>query len=119
MTTRADYHSDTAQTFLARARTYLAAGDLLQASEKGWGAAAQTVKAAAEQRGWRHQSHGDLFQIVKRLADESTDSSIHALFHSANALHQNFYEGLMTRESVAVGLEQIEEFVRRLDRSPD
>ena len=119
MTTRADFHADTAEAFLAKARAYLADGDLLQASEKAWGAAAQTVKAAAEQRGWRHQSHGDLFQIVKRLADESTDSSPHALFHSAKALHQNFYEGLMTEDSVAVGLQQVDEFVRRLDQRPN
>ena len=55
MTTRVGYHTDTANEFLAKSHTYLAAGDLLQASEKGWGATARIVKAAAETRGWRHQ----------------------------------------------------------------
>ena len=32
----------------------LADGGPRQASEKGWGAAAQMVKAMAEQRGWQH-----------------------------------------------------------------
>ena len=35
MTTRADYHTDTASESLAKAHAYLAEGDLLQASEKG------------------------------------------------------------------------------------
>ena len=37
--------------FLAKAREELAVGDLEQASEKGWGAAAMMVKAVAGQRG--------------------------------------------------------------------
>ena len=53
MTQRTQYHDATGREFLARARAYLAEDDLLQASEKGWGAAAQMVKAAAEARGWR------------------------------------------------------------------
>ena len=37
---------------LAQARGELAQGDLRQASEKGWGAAALMLKAIAEQSGW-------------------------------------------------------------------
>ena len=116
MTTRADFHADTAEAFLAKARAYLAEGDLLQASEKAWGAAAQTVKAAAEQRGWRHQSHGDLFQNVDRLSEEAGDGELNDLFHVASSLHTNFYEGWLTRLQVERGLAVIEEFVRRIDR---
>ena len=39
---------------LAQAKQELAAGDPRQASEKGWGAAAQMVKALAADRGWPH-----------------------------------------------------------------
>ena len=115
MTVQRSVRSETSAEFLSRAQEHLTTGDLSRASEKGWGAAAQKAKAIAEQRGWRHQSHGDLFQIVKRLATESADPELHALFHSANALHQNFYEGLMPCEGVAVGIEQVTEFVRQLD----
>ncbi len=114
MTTRADYHTNTADEFLAKARAYLADGDLLQASERGWGAAAQMVKAVAESRGWRHSSHGDLFRILNRLAEGQANEELHRLFHSANALHQNFYEGLMPTEAVAEGLGAVEQFVDKL-----
>ena len=53
-----------AQTYRERSREYLSKafqelseGDLTQASEKGWGAAAQMVKAVADERGMAHHSH--------------------------------------------------------------
>ena len=114
MTTRSVRHSETAATFLLKARAYLDEGDLLQASEKGWGAAAQTLKAVAEERGWRHTSHGDLYRAVDRLVNERADVQLRRLFHSASALHQNFYEGWMTEDSVADGLTAVEDFTQRL-----
>ena len=109
MTTRASYHVETANEFQAKAHAYLREGDLLQASEKGWGATARMVKAAAETRGWRHRSHGDLYRAVNRIAEETGDGRIRILFRSASALHQNFYEGYMPEGAVASGLKDVEE----------
>ena len=71
------YHHYTAASheFLRKAHEELAQGDLVQASEKGWGAAAQMVKAIAEQRGWRHNSHPRLHQIVDTLVKETVKYS--------------------------------------------
>lgn len=114
MTTRVDYHTETATEFFTKAHTYLAEGDLLQASEKGWGATSRIVKAVAEDRGWRHASHRDLYQTIDRVAEETSDEQLPVLFQSANALHQNFYEGWMTANAVAIGLKQVEELIKRL-----
>ena len=114
-----DGHHDCGETsieFLERARRYLAEGDLLQASEKGWGAAAQMVKAAAAARGWRHNSHRDLYVSINRLAGETGDEELRGLFDSASALHSNFYEGWMPPEMVANSLTRVEQFVDKLDR---
>ncbi len=43
---------------LDQARAELYQGDIRQASEKGWGAAAQMVEAVAKSRGWPHRHHG-------------------------------------------------------------
>ncbi len=115
MTTRANYHSDTATEFLIKARAHLAEGDLLQASEKGWGAAAQMVKAVAEERGWQHKTHADLYRAVHRLAGESPGQRLGILFRSASALHQNFYEGDMPEEAVAEGIDDMEQFAAALE----
>ena len=47
-------YQQASEHFLAQARQELADGDLPQASEKGWGATAQILKAIAERRGWEH-----------------------------------------------------------------
>ena len=58
---------------LAQATRELDAGDSRQASEKAWGAAAQMVKAVAQDRGWQHDSHPLIFQTGDRLAEETGD----------------------------------------------
>lgn len=105
--------------YLAQAFDELDAGDLLQASEKGWGAAAQAVKAVAEQRGWNHKSHADLFVVVRNLVSESGNDDLHLDFHTARALHINFYEGDETAEGIMSGLVQVRRFVATLDQLLD
>ena len=114
MTTHADHPTDTVNELLAKARTCLAEGDLLQASEKEWGATARMVKAVAETRGWRHSSHRDLYRAVDLVAEELSDQRLRYLFRSAGTLHQNFYEGWMTEEDVADALDDVGEIVGRL-----
>ena len=109
MTTRTNYHTDTAAEFLIKGRAHLAEGDLLQASEKGWGAAAQMVKAVAETRGWQHKTHADLYRAVALVAEELSNPRVQNLFRSASALHQNFYEGDMPETGVATGLDDAQE----------
>ncbi len=100
---------------MAKAQVYLAEDDLLQASEKGWGAAAQMIKAVAETRGWPHKNHGHLFTAIDRLCDENGDRELAVLFHSAHSIHINFYEGWMTRRSVEAALSQVQRLVEKLE----
>ena len=92
---------------LTQALRELDQGDLVQASEKGWGAAAQMVKAVAEQRGWRHRAHELLFDAVDTLADEARDEDIARLFDVASALHVNFYENWSSARRVRRGLRDV------------
>ena len=103
---------------LEKAREELAQGDLRQASEKGWGAAAHMVKGLAQRKGWRHDGHRELYQAVNRLAKEAGDRQIRVLFNSASALHSNFYENWMPKEMVKESLEQVGEFLRKLEALP-
>ena len=115
MTTNGQQYSDTGREFLARARTYLAEEDLLQASEKGWGAAAQMVKAVAESRGWRHKSHRDLYAAIDGLVEETGDRDLWIAFGLAGDLHTNFYEGWLPPETVDAYLTEVTDLVEKLD----
>lgn len=92
----------------------LAAGDVRQASEKGWGAAAQMVKAVAELRGWTHNSHGALYAVIDRLVRDTGDGDIRRLFNAASALHVNLYENWMSAEYVQGGLDDVRRLLEML-----
>ena len=88
------------QRLWEQAQTALEEADLLQTSEKLWGAAAQAVKSVAEARGWPHMSHRGLYEVISRLQQETGQQRLGQLFAIAGALHQNFYEGWMPLEQV-------------------
>ena len=111
-------HITVTESMLEHAEERLQAGDLVQASEKGWGAAAHYLKAVAKQRGWRNSSHRDFFTIKDRLAVETDDSNrVIELFGSIRGLHQNFYEPLYSSNDVRVGINSAKEFIDRLERA--
>ena len=87
----ADYESQ-AREFLAKSRDYLAAGDLHQASEKGWGAAAHMAKAVAVAQGWEYINHADFSQVLYQARQMSGDPRTHLLGSVANDLHINYYK---------------------------
>ena len=100
--------------FMAQARLELAAGDLSQASEKGWGATAQMLKAIAEQRGWEHNRHRHYHRTASRLRAETGDGDIRRLFAVASDLHENFYENDMDVAIVAESLDDVEALLDKL-----
>ena len=103
------------RVLLGQATRELADGDARQASEKGWGAAAQMVKAVAEDRGWQHNGHALLYEVVRSLAEGTSDRQISTLFHVAGNLDTNFYEDWFSPETVASGLRDVESFLDKLD----
>jgi len=108
------YH-ESSRFLLGQARAELANGDVRQASEKGWGAAAQIVKAVANSRGWEHRGHVLLFDAVDDLRRETSDEELRRLFNVANSLHMNFYEDWRSAESVGESLDDVERFLEKMD----
>ena len=108
-------HWEISRRFIIQADAELAAGDLLQASEKGWGATAHAIKAVAQERGWRHDNHARLFGITDRLVAETGESTIRELFGIASDAHRNFYEGKMSQGDVADSLARIRTLLDILD----
>ena len=100
---------------MGQALEEFAAGDLRQASEKGWGAAAQIIKAISEDRGRDHYAHHLLIRAVADLIEETRDEELHDLFGAAQNLHTNFYENWLPRSLVENRLDRVGKFVVKFD----
>ena len=94
----------------------MAKGDYVQASEKFWGAATETVKALVAIRKVELRTHSDLWKFVGQLRTELKDPEISKLFAAAGTLHQNFYEAHLVPDMVIDYIEAVKQFVNRLEK---
>ena len=115
MNAAANAYATRGRRYLAQASEELARNDLEQASEKGWGAASQFMKAAAAERGWRHGQHRQLFEIARSLAEEQADEELRTLFLVASDLHANFYEGFLSANDIDFALSRVTQLVERVE----
>ncbi len=118
MTTSQQY-VETSATLFDQARLELETGDLIQASEKYWGAAAQALKAVAQDRGWEHNSHAHFYRVVRNLIDETGDEQLFDLFNAADLLHTNFYENWMQPQEILQLADRVEQLIQRLNEIQD
>ena len=99
---------------LQEARDELEKGNVRQAAEKLWGAAALTVKAYAYWRdGKRLTSHGELWEHM-RLMVKDMGSWVRETWMFANGMHTCFYEGWCAREDVEDSIKRVEKLVREV-----
>ena len=118
MTTPDNKYASMSREYMARAEDYLAQGDLKQASEKSWGAAACALKSIAEQRGWNHQSHSLLNDLSGQFADELGRPNLRDLFAVARSMHQNFYENWFQEDEVEHGVHTVRAYLSELEAVP-
>ena len=110
-------HASQAREFLDKAQDYLATGDLHQASEKGWGAAAHMAKAVALTQGWPYERHSQFHQVMNRVTNLTGNDRLRPLHGRADVLHVNFYElkdGL-DQETIRKDLSDIAELLEILE----
>lgn len=105
-----------AREFLDKGREYLAAGDLHQASEKGWGAAAHMAKAVAEAQGWEYERHPDFSSVMNQAALLTGSDRLRDLRARANDLHGNYYvrKRFLDAETIGKDLDSVAELVELL-----
>ena len=103
--------------FLGKAQEYLAAGDLHQASEKGWGAAAHMAKAVALTQGWPYERHSHFHQVMNRARNLTGNDRLRLLHGRAEVLHVNFYEikEALDQETIREDLTNIAELLDILE----
>ena len=99
---------------LAKARQELAAGDLQQASEKLWGAAAFAVKAVAEKRRWFSEADWKLRRAAEVLSDELDDPNIIRCYVHARDAHFNFYRHEYGAKTLGMAIDSAAELAAAL-----
>lgn len=113
-----EHYQNLSEKYLAEAKEFLSKGDLVQTSEKLWGASALAIKTVAAKRGLKLERHGSLWDFVNTLVKEGRDKDIVTFFGVANALHRNFYENEMARETVEISAQNIERLIAKLKDVP-
>ena len=87
----ADYAAQ-AREFLVKGRGYLTAGDLHQASEKGWEAAVCMAKAVALAQGWQYSQYSHFHRVMNQAREMIGNPRLSDLHGRAEILHINIYE---------------------------
>ncbi len=111
----AEEYIETARKFIEESDSYFAKGDVLQGSEKTWGAAAHIVMAAAQRRGWDFGTHRALKVAVRRLVEERDDQFLDVGFLAAEKFHANFYHKFMEDFEYEEDRPKVRLFVQKVD----
>ena len=104
-----------ARHLLRQAGEELDRQDLLQASEKAWGAAAHAVKAVAEKRRWFNDADWKLAKVVSILAEEQEDMTLQGFYLAAREAHFNFYHHEFNAREVQQSVAAAGELIARLE----
>ena len=107
-------HAQAAKEFLDEADREFAEGDVLQASEKMWGAASHAIMAVAMTRGQECGTHRKMINVAWEIANEQDDISLRAGIAVAEKFHANFYHGFMEPEDMQRNAEFVRHFVARM-----
>ncbi len=111
---RAREYVGAAEDLLEEAREELRKGNVRQAAEKLWGAAALAIKAYAfwkEER--RLTSHGELWEYKRKLEDELGEW-VSDSWYAASAMHTCFYEGWCAGKDIITAQKRVEKLVKEV-----
>ena len=111
-----DDHMKMSRRFIQRARIELGQGRRRQAAEKAWGGLAQAAKALGAQRGWRHRSHGLMYDIVSQIGDERGRPDFVQQFNAVASHHRNFYNNDKYAEDIRRTIDIVARLVDALDQ---
>ena len=107
-------HKQTARDFLIVSDSEFSAGDILQASEKLWGAASHAVMAYCQQRDWPYGNHRNLKVAARQLTEETGETIFREGFGAAEKFHTNYYHAFLEDFQIESDRPIVHEFVYRL-----
>lgn len=109
------FYRDLGAEHLRLARALLTEGDPMEALERGWVALASEIEIAARVRGLPHDSHRDLWAVVRALIEERGDADLGLLFGCVQTMQINFYDVPYERGEIEWYLDRVERLVWKLE----
>ena len=103
---------------LVQAQEELEKGDILQASDKVWGATAHAVKAVCQRMGWNHHAHNYLSAAANYIASQTGRDDLRLAFGYLEALHANYYEHQRGSDEIRTGLTNAAFFIQEMTALP-
>ncbi len=95
---------ETSRELLRQAREEFGKGNLRQAAERSWYAAANIVKALGKKRGWDANADWQMRRVIFDIMDESDDKTLLGCYVTAQHAHYYFcserYEALGVRYAI-------------------
>jgi hypothetical protein len=91
-------------------------GDLVQASEKYWGAVTSLLNAIGEEEDLPHYTHKDLKEVSIYLSEKEGDPEYTRLFSSVETLHSNYYHAFLKEATFKAHVEDAQKLIEKLRR---
>ena len=110
-------HTRLAVKLMEEARLQIADGELVQGSEKLWGAASQALKAYCASHSMPHGKYAQRRHAALELAEIRGDDSIRLAFKLAESCHANFYNDWMEQEDLDSHVGDIRTFVEKIQNA--
>ena len=107
-------HTRLALKLLDDAGREISSGDLIQGSEKLWGATSQAIRAYCASRCLPHSKYSYRQHAILQLADQTGDDFLNAGFGVAESCHGNFYNDWLEQEHLDRYLPVIQTLVEKI-----
>ena len=111
-------YEEISRHLLQQAQVELDRGDILQASNKVWGATAHAIKAVCQRMGWNHHAHNYLSAAANYVASGLGRYDLMEAFGFLEAMHANYYEHRKEADQVRVELNRAGVFPREFAALP-
>ena len=111
-------YEEISRHLLQQAQEELDKGDILQASDKVWGATAHAIKAVCQRMGWNHRAHNHLNAAANYIFAELGRDDLLSAYGYLDALHSNYYEHQRVASEVRVGIANSDFLIRELATLP-
>ncbi len=112
--TRIEVYEKLFNKYLKEAEELYSKGDLVQASEKYWGAICALLNIIGELKNLPHYKHIHYAEIIGHVFEETNDKEIPRLFASTERLHANYYHNFLSKREFEIHREDVLKLIEKL-----